>query len=290
MANQRIDPTTRPSPGRGIRSHARGDDIGRAVWKPIPVLAILFLLVGLSPAAATRAPVWRAGFERGDFSEWQKREALPGDVAVVRTPVRDGRFASRFSVGPGDVPGTSGERAELSLDNAVTGATDGQERWYSWSTYFPRDFAPVPDSTWNIFTQFHETAPDGCHPNVAFQVNTKGATPMIRINVRGGRRDAATCEPASQRAWDAVPLRLGQWSDFVFHVLWSASGTRGFVELWIDGAQVVPKTRLATLYPGQGAYLKQGFYRAPTQTISTVYHDAMRVGITRTDVAPLTAR
>jgi hypothetical protein len=252
--------------------------------KPLLVLVLLFLVVGLSPASATRAPLWRAGFESGDLSEWQKREARPGDVAVVRTPVREGRFASRFSVGPGDVPGKSGERAELSLDTAVTGATEGQERWYSWSTYFPRDFAPVPDSTWNIFTQFHETAADGCHPNVAFQVNTKGATPMIRMNVRGGRRDAATCEPASQRAWDAVPLRLGQWTDFVFHVLWSANGTRGFIELWIDGAQVTPKTRLATLYPGQGAYLKQGFYRAPTQMITTVYHDAMRIGSTREDV------
>src|SRR6267142_229795 len=105
----------RPSPARGIRGRARRDDTGRAVLKCGLLAAVLLALSVLPAASATPVPsVWSAGFESGDFSEWGRREAVPGAVTVVRVPVRDGHFASKFTVGPGDVPGASGERAELS--------------------------------------------------------------------------------------------------------------------------------------------------------------------------------
>ena len=35
---------------------------------------------------------------------------------------------------------------------------------------------------------------------------------------------------------------------------------------------------MATLYPGDGVYVKQGFYRRPSGSVSTVYQDGMRRG------------
>ena len=51
----------------------------------------------------------------------------------------------------------------------------------------------------------------------------------------------------------------------------------GFVELWLNGVHVVPLTPLATLYSGQGSYLKQGFYRDHFGAVSRVY----QTGVTR---------
>ena len=38
----------------------------------------------------------------------------------------------------------------------------------------------------------------------------------------------------------------GRWHDFAVHVLWSRDPQKGFVEVWFDGEQVVPKTMTAT--------------------------------------------
>lgn len=221
---------------------------------------------------------WRGDFERGTFGQWTKVEAVPEGATIQRRTVRQGAFAARFRVGPGDVPGRSGERAELVLSQALTAGYEGVEAWYAWSTFFPPSFNPVPNSTWNIFTQWHETNPDGCRPNLALHVNTKQPVPRIRLQVRGGGLDVSTCAPGGERSWDTVPLEYGRWYDFVAHVRWSSELRSGFVQLWIDGKEVVPKTPAATLYVGQGVYLKQGFYRAPDGRVSTIFHDAARRG------------
>ena len=53
---------------------------------------------------------------------------------------------------------------------------------------------------------------------------------------------------------------------------WSADLAVGFVELFVDGRAVVPRTAMATLYRGQTAYAKQGLYRAPGTATSRILH------------------
>ena len=82
-----------------------------------------------------------------------------------------------------------------------------------------------------------------------------------------------------------VPFQPGHWYDFVVHIKWSDNPSAGFIEAWVDDVKVVPKTRTATLYTGQAAYLKQGFYRAASPLTSTVYHVGPRVGSSHRAVA-----
>jgi hypothetical protein len=227
------------------------------------------LLILALTACAALTPAATAGARTIAFD--QREVAGPARMDAVTL---GGRAATRFVVRAGDTPVHSGERTERVASVAQTGARPGRERVYRWSTRFPLAFAPVPDSTWNIFTQWHESAADGCHPNIALQVNTTKTPALLRLQVRGGALGAG-CAPQQSRSWDFAPLQRGTWQDFALHVGWSDRPGGGSVALTLDGRTVVPRTALATLYTGQRAYLKQGFYRAPSLLTSTVLHSAV---------------
>lgn len=227
--------------------------------------------------------VWRGRLGSQRLPGWTQVQAAPGGVRIVRGPDAAGRRVALFTVRPGDRPVPGGERAEVVASHAATAGREGAEAWYAWSTYFPADLHPLARSTSNIFTQWHQwdpsppARPAHCSPNIALQVNTRHRPPRIRLAVRGGRLNARTCQPQVARAWDTVELRLRRWVDFALYVRWSSSPARGRVALAVDGHVVVRPTRVATLYPGLGTYLKQGFYRAPSPATSRIYHG----GVTR---------
>lgn len=237
--------------------------------RPSPTTTCALAGAVLATLLACAAPV---AADRGRTIAFGEREqAGPARMASVEVGARP---ATRFVVRAGDSPVRSGERTERVASVAATGAQPGTERVYRWSTRFPLSFVPVPGSTWNIFTQWHESAPDGCHPNIALQVNTNRSPAMLRLQVRGGALGAG-CAPQQSRSWDFAPLQRGRWEDFALHVGWSDRPGGGYVALTQDGRTAVPRTALATLYTGQRAYLKQGFYRAPSPWTTTVLHSAV---------------
>jgi hypothetical protein len=231
------------------------------------------LFVGAAVLPADAAIVQRLNYETGNLGQWTAVQALPGRASVVRSPVRQGRFAARFVVRPGDDPiGASGERSEVL---ALTGEGEGVESWWAWSTRFPRGFRPNPGS-WNVFTQWHHTG-SLCTIPVSFVVDKpSGARAWLKVVVRGGRLNVQSCEAETQREWRVVPLRRGRWYDFRFHVRWSANQSLGFVELWVNRKRRIVLTATATLYRGEGVYLKQGFYRGAGSWSAAVVHDGMR--------------
>ena len=220
---------------------------------------------------------WSGDFETGDLSQWWSVQAVPGDVRIVTSPVRQGSYAAKFVVRPGDVPvGGNGERSELRASQADSGGYSGRDEWYRWSTLFPRNLDPTPDTSWNFFVQWHDSQNNGCGPNVAYQIDAAKSPAKIKLRVRGGPISLSTCAARYDRSWRPVTLTLGHWYDLVLHVRWSAAPRVGFVQAWIDGKLVVRKTKIATLYPGDGVYVKQGFYRKPSGRVSTLYQDGMR--------------
>jgi hypothetical protein len=225
------------------------------------------------PRAGAARPLWVGQTAARHLHGWDGVESLAADDVGPGSPA--GRDATQFLVHAGDTPVRSGERTELVAARASTGALPGGVRTYRWSTYFPTDLNPVPDSTWNIFTQWHESAADGCHPNIALQVNTTVQPARLRLQVRGGRL-GPDCAPSQSRSWDFGELPIGAWTDFALTVGWS-SGARGYVQLAVGGRPAVARTSVATLYEGQGAYLKQGFYRAPQAATSRIFHSALTV-------------
>ena len=224
---------------------------------------MMLVLVALSAGAALGATGssasvgWRGDFETGNFDQWSfgVQQKDPSRATIVTSPVRQGRYAARFEVQAGDnnVGGSgSGERAEALIPTSQTGAGEGVEQWWAWSTYFPSDFASG-DGKWNFFAQFHHTGSTG-QSNLEFTVADHNTLMLITNS-----GDPFT---PTERNYALASLGRGRWYDFVLHVRWSSDPSVGFVETFVNGSVVVPRTALPTLYPGQSVYFKQGFYRS----------------------------
>jgi MYXO-CTERM domain-containing protein len=216
--------------------------------------------------AASADVLWRGDYETGDLSQWDKVDGLASRLTVESSVVHQGSKALRVELHQGDVS-SSGTRNEVVLSDPAHFESEGNDRWYAWSTLFPADY-PSND-TWQVFTQWHHT---GCcgSPPVEFSV--------IGEHIQLGHDGSA------EVLWTA-PLVRGVWHDFVVHVFWSS--TDGYVELYYDGAKVLGKTSVQTLYPGEQAYLKQGLYwNAAITSVGVLYHDGMVMGTSLADVAP----
>ncbi|MBM7114621.1 heparin lyase I family protein [Archangium primigenium] len=215
--------------------------------------------------------VWRADYETGDRSQWDREQMVSSDRLQVTTSAgtlapRQGRYALKATVRQGDNPiNSSGNRNELVK---MTNEPSGSEYYYRWSTMFDPTFPSV--RTWQLFTQWHHSGNSGSPP-VEFYVYGE----EVRLNIGG--------DPGVI-VWK-TPLVRGKWHDFVFHVKWSAKASEGFVELYYNGALVLPKRYIATQFSGQVNYLKLGLYRSDTVTqTGIVYHDDWVMARTLEDV------
>jgi hypothetical protein len=236
------------------------------------------------PAPGTGAPVpppppsdalpgkeiLRADYETGSLSQWNANQAVAADrISVVSDTVRQGAYAARFEVRNGDNPIGYGDRAEVQTS---TGEREGQERWYGWSTMFAPDYPT--SSSWQVVSQWHANA-DGSPPLAFFAQGDELKLVAHRFSAPGVPIDIVDI-------WRG-PLRRGAWQDIKLHVLWSGSDSTGFVELWVDGVQQTfddgsARRQIRTLYPGVGAYFKQGLYRqSGIPQTGVVYHDGFRM-------------
>lgn len=234
----------------------------------------LLSLALVLPAAAHASVVWRGDFETGNASQWTKQESVASDrLMIVTDRVHQGTYALRASVQQGDNPiHASGNRNELVYigEEINPQAAEGKELYYSWSTLFNEDYPSA--NTWQVFTQFHHTGLNGSPP-VEFYVLGE----QMRMRVGGS---------TAQDLWSA-PLNRGQWNDFVLHIKWSSNPNVGFVELYHNGQVVVPRTPRATMFAGDGVYMKQGLYRSEKiAQPGVVYHDGLTVATDLADVMP----
>src|SRR4030095_1864998 len=81
-------------------------------------------------------------------------------------------------------------------------------------------------------------------------------------------------------------LTPGRWHDFAVHVLWSRDPDKGFVEVWFDGEQVVPRTKTATLLDENMAFFQLGLMRATSEVPETIVIDHAIEATTLADVTP----
>jgi hypothetical protein len=256
--------------------------------------ALLALLLGATatpakPTLGADVPLrWTGNFDSGTFKQWARTSFVPGDVKIVHSVRRQGRYAARFVVRPGDRPFGGGERSEVAASQNQTAGYGGMSAFYGWSTYFPQDFNPIRDS-WNIFAQWHSTGswPCGPGPNVDFNARLlKGwRRPRYEIRVNGGEI-GTNCQASASKVFRLGPIAQRKWNDFVLHVKWSAAHQIGYIEAWINGRRVVPPTHTSTLYRHRGAQLQFGLYRGPGEHTSKLFQDAMRRGPTYASVNP----
>ena len=209
-------------------------------------------------------------FETGGLTQWSvaaRKRAT--SIAVVRTPVRQGLYAARFEVRRGDNPIGFGDRAQIQIG---TNETEGQVRWYSWSTRLAKTFPRY--GNWQVLAQWHAKAAGS--PPVGFFAENDDLVLQIHRTGRPGQ------VLSTEDIWRG-PLLRGQWRDIKMHVRWSGSDARGWIELWIDGARQrfddgSVRRRIRTMYPGVSNYFAMGYYRqSGLSQPGVVYHDAFRM-------------
>lgn len=227
-------------------------------------------------------------FETGDLTQWTY-VPLEGTGSITvgtaaNQPVNQGIYSAQFQTNAG----TGAQRAELNASQAQTGGYPGQEWYYGWWTDFPT-INGQPQQWW----------PDGASSNVIAQFQSVDFTAWMGMGVDathnwtpadnmyfgwgGAPYSSQWEEPNHKQMVIANPIQYDHWYHFIVHAKWSTDPTVGFVEVLVDGTQVVPKTFGATLYdttvsqiPGAtapGAYAELDLYHPGTSFSNTVLHD-----------------
>jgi hypothetical protein len=261
---------------RGLRWHPLGS---RQVIQD-PGYSVLRQTLGF---AAKNSPVvpdsFSGDWETGDASQWtsnhwNRNAPLSDQFQIVTDPVRQGTYAAKFTVRPGDQFGsTSGERSEVVWANSNDG--EGKEYWYRWSTLFPTDWSEPKN--WGIFIQWHSF--NYTPPAVALTAREDSAY----LNLNAGPLSDPCCGGNTRRRWLVLPtLSKGLWNDFIAHIKWT-SGNDGYITLWhrVEGqdtyAKVLDTSGFPTLQSDNGTvvpnYLVLGLYRDVDTITNTLYQD-----------------
>ena len=248
-----------------------------------------FLATDVAGAPAGDHRAFAGDWETADASQWSgnhwnRKDPLSDQFKIVTDPVRQGGFAAKFTVRPGDKFGTtSGERSEV----LYTGADEhkGDDLWYAWSTLFPSDWSTP--TGWSIFAQWHSYYP--VSPPISF--NMKGEQIQVNLNTGSVDSGSASFKPVFPIT---TALERGVWNDFVVHIVWS--GTNGSLEVWhrtgsnpfekkVD-ASGIPTMQVQSGVPSDN-YLKIGFYRNDDPSrVNVLYQDGFSRADSVQDLAP----
>ncbi|MDT7741691.1 MAG: hypothetical protein QOE59_769, partial [Actinomycetota bacterium] len=189
-----------------------------------------------------------SGFGKFDDTPWNDVGA--DAPTLVSSPVTPGAKSALFTM-----PG-GGQRTELVPTTADF--VEGQDRWFRFSFYLPTSF-PTQVASWQVITQWK---------------NDGTGSPPLEITVGNGNLvlEGGYGYPGGSRKFTKVmgPATTGARTDLVLHVFFSRDPSRGSVDVWRNGTQVVSGYKPAggTLYPTSTAstaslasYWKMGIYR-----------------------------
>lgn len=195
--------------------------------------------------------------DKYDLTQWRAIQAQSPDRLVV-----DGNWLAA-TVLSGDFH-SNGARAEL----VGPSWKEGDNVWYRWQTRFPGWYGITPK--WQLLTQFHQISDVGIGVPLHFALHGV----RLSMRVMGPTYDAIG-DYNGGILW-TTEMQRNQEYDFLLNVSWSKDPTKGWVELFVNGTQVVKRTYRATL-ADDGVYLKQGLYRDRTIDFpQTVYHSGMQ--------------
>ncbi|QDU18831.1 polysaccharide lyase [Urbifossiella limnaea] len=226
--------------------------------------AALLPLLALSAASSSAEVIWRGDFETGDTSQW--KAAPKAGVTVVRDPVREGKYAVRIDGTDAARKGKL-DRIEFQHQPAPPGTAEGAERYFGWSVYLPKRLT------------------DATHSLAYFETRNTWSQ-LMAFEVKGEDVLFTTRVPYARHWSGRGKMTAGRWHDFAVHVLWSRDPGKGFVEVWFDGEQVVPRTKTATLRDENAAFLQLGLLRETSAVPETIVIDHVTEATTLDDVTP----
>jgi hypothetical protein len=236
-------------------------------------IRLCFLLVPLFQSAtlflsATRVSaevIWRGDFETGNMEQW--RGAPKSDsVKVVTEPVREGKYALRID-GTNAAQRGGRDRIELQHQPVPPGTAEGTERYFGWSVFVPKKLTEDSHAVGYFETR------NSWRQLMSFEVHGEDILYTTRVPYA--------------RHWNGKgKFTAGRWHDFAVHVLWSRDKAKGFVEVWFDGEQVVPRAMTATLLDENVAFFQVGLMRATIDVPETIIIDHVIEATTLEEVMP----
>src|SRR5438874_8983456 len=233
----------------------------------LPSVALLLTATALLSARPVAAEiVWRSDFETGTTEQWRGTATTNDQVKVVTDPVRAGKYALQID---GTNAARRGERDRIELQHQPKppGTAEGTERYFGWSVFLPKKLT------------------DEHHALGYFEVRNRW-TQLMSFEARGEDILYSTRVPYARRWTGTGKLSPGRWHDFALHVLWSRDPSTGFVEVWFDGEQVVPRAMTATLLDGNVAFFQIGLMRDTSEVPETIIIDHVIEATTLEEVTP----
>ena len=254
-----------------------------------PFSSIIYLFICCTTLASAQTVSFSGDWEKGitGNGNWKYIQSVAADrFQRVTSPVRQGQYAARVEVRPGDDPiSSSGERSEvLIMSNAAGTPLYENEasgtQFYAFSVRLDSAWqAPAADGSgaWAIIFQLHGPDVLAASPSVAVSVQNR-----FSIDLHSGDLDSVN----KSLRWKSYPLassglNLGHWVDLVLQIKFAKDFT-GSVTVWRrdDGqagfTQVlslinVPTLQYKSSLGGVGShYWKHGFYRSKQTAITNV--------------------
>jgi hypothetical protein len=249
------------------------------------VAVVASLVVGMPVSAAPASFI--GDYSTGDFSQWPAvqnkgynsygKNYVPTYSASIVKDVTHGN-AARFEVRSGDVSEFGGgERSQVGSNESDTGGTEGQTRWYQFSTKFDPTFPQNhADLGWGVTNGWHPDSSTGSSP-FNWGVGMKNGYWSLTI----AKQSSPGVYLQTFSIFD-TPLNVGQWHDVKMQVHFSTSDTAGWIRLWLNGVRQTflngaDTYFVRTLIPGTTTvYYKEGLYRAPIAPTDIVYTAGFR--------------
>jgi hypothetical protein len=238
---------------------------GRVLIGLLSVLPLVSIALLLAPGRSSAEVIWRGDFETGTTAQWPGA-AKSDSVKVVEEPVREGKYALRID-GTNAAKKGKLDRIEFQHQPKPPGTAEGTERYFGWSVYVPK----------KLTDDFH---------SVGYFETRKSWRQLMSFEVKGEDILYSTRVPYARRWAGKGKLTPGRWHDFAVHVLWSRDPAKGFVEVWFDGEQVVPRTMTATLLDENEAFFQVGLMRDTIDVPETILIDHVIEATTLEEVTP----
>jgi MYXO-CTERM domain-containing protein len=247
------------------------------------LLAFLCAMTVARRAAA--AVVWMAGFESnksGDVcaSTAASAEFIPGaivvnngriDAQVLGEQVYSGKLACKVTVHPDDIYGMYvQDRVDVKHMSTLTG--EGKDMYLSGHYYLLEDA-----KTRNEFGMF-ETTDSKNWVDIWVEPKTGGGT-SIKLGIES---DGAKLGSVPVWSGDLSPAT---WHQIAIHIHWSQDATKGSVDFWLDGKQVVSGFKHKTKPNQNDLYYLTGLHRVLMQPYTeSIYFDDFIEADTQDDI------
>jgi hypothetical protein len=254
-------------------------------WKMFRLGATLtaFGLGGYVAAAEAPSLLFGTPFEK--TAPGASVNAIPGirttrnGPVVSRDVARGGVQSMKTVVNPKtSVPDPGRPGGPYFHAEAISEATDGNSEfhtdyWFGFSVYFPPSHTPAASGAtgFESLAQWQTTVGCGGHHK-----------PMgMGLLAKGGRWQVVHvsrwCGTRKSKTYDLGAWSTSTWTDWVFHVRWSASN-KGLLEIWKNGKKVVDQHNIATTdQAAKAPRFKWGIYVRAPKHILTAYHDDVRI-------------